>query len=322
MINILDALPEQYLIYGAMGLGGRWGDTSSITKEDIMQAQEAIETALECNINFFDFADIYKAGKSELVFGQYLRQNSSKRENFIIQSKVGIELTGSTFGSRFNFSYDHIIQSVDNILKRLETEYLDILLLHRPDPLMERYELKKAMDELFTKGKIRALGVSNMDHHQIQLIEAYTDRKIIANQLELSLGKTDFVSSTVGFNNAGGKDLDFPIGTLEYCMLNQVTLQAWSPLARGIYSGVALDSSTADTIGNTKKIVERIAKDRGVSCDGVVLSWLMKHPAKINPVIGTSNPERIRNAVDAFKIQLTRDEWYELLVASRGVPMP
>lgn len=315
-------LSEQYIIYGAMGLGGDWAEDTKITEKHVEEAKIALDTAIECGITFFDLADIYKAGKSEIVFGQYLKENPRVREKIIIQSKVGIHLTGASFGSRFDFSYAHIIKAVDGILSRLGTDYLDILLLHRPDPLMDKDELKRAIDELFAQGKIRDLGVSNMDYHQIQLIEAYTDRKIIANQLELSLLKTDFVSSAIGFNNANGKNLDFPIGTLEYCMLNNVSLQSWGPLAKGIYSGRLLSETTPQAVYKTKEIVERIANDRNVSTDGVVLAWLMKHPAKIKPVIGTKNPDRIRNAMDAFKIQLTRDEWYELLVASRGVSMP
>ena len=319
---VVKASPQQYIIYGAMGLGGDWAKDQPITEKHLEEATLALNTAIECGITFFDLADIYKAGKSETVFGHYLKANPTIREKIIIQSKVGIRLTGAPFGSRFDFSYSHIIESVDGILSRLCTDYLDILLLHRPDPLMDRDELKRAIDKLFKEGKIRALGVSNMDYHQIQLIEAYTGRKIVANQLELSLLKTDFVCNTVGFNNSVGDNLNFPLGTLEYCMLNNVNIQSWSPLARGIYSGRPLDENTPKTISNTKEIVERIAKDRNVSTDGVVLAWLMKHPAKINPVIGTTNPERIRNAMDAFKIQLTRDEWYELLVASKGVSMP
>ncbi|HKL98337.1 MAG TPA: aldo/keto reductase [Mobilitalea sp.] len=315
-------LPEQYLIYGTMGLGGEWNDTTQLTKAHLEEAKAAIDTALECGITYFDLADIYRAGKSEKVFGQYLKEKPGIREKMILQSKVGIHLTGAPFGSRFNFSYEHIITAVDGILSRLGTDYLDILLLHRPDPLLDRDEIKQAMDELFAQGKIRALGVSNMDYHQIKLLEAYTGRKIIANQLELSLLKTDFVSSATGFNNATGKNLDFQLGTLEYCMLNNVSLQAWGPLAKGIYTGKPLDENTPETVIKTKEIVERIAKEQKVSSEGVVLAWLMKHPAKINPVIGSKNPERIKKAMDAFKVKLTRDEWYELLVASKGVSMP
>lgn len=315
-------LPEQYMIYGVMGLGGDWGDESPVTEANMEEGRLALTAALEEGIKFFDLADIYKDGKSEIVFGQFLKENPELREKIIVQSKVGIQIKGSSFGSRFNYTYNHIIEGVEGILSRINSDYLDILLLHRPDPLMDRHELKRAIDELFDQGKIRALGVSNMDYHQIQLVEAYTGRKVVANQLELSLKKTDFVDGTVGFNNPGGKALDFQLGTMEYCMLNDISLQSWSPLARGIYSGKKLDASTPATVLKTKEIVERIAEVQGLSADGVVLSWLMKHPAKINPVIGSTKPQRIKKAMDALAIDLSRDEWYELLVASRGVSMP
>jgi predicted oxidoreductase len=315
-------LPEQYMIYGVMGLGGEWGDEGPVTEANIEEGRMALDAAIECGMTFFDLADIYKDGKSEIVFGHYLKEHPELREKIIIQSKVGILIKGAPFGSRFDYTYDHIIDSVDDILSRIGTTYLDILLLHRPDPLMDRHELKSAIDELFAQGKIRALGVSNMDYHQIQLVEAYTGRKVIANQLQLSLMKTDFVDSTVGFNNSGPMHIDFPIGTMEYCMLNNISIQSWSPLARGAYSGVPVDKDTPETVANTKAIVERIAKANDLSADGVVLSWLMKHPAKINPVIGSTKPGRIKNAMDAFDIDLTRNEWYELLVASRGISMP
>lgn len=315
-------LPEQYMIYGVMGVGGEWGDESSITEQQITEGYLAIQTALDCGINFFDLADIYKGGKSEIIFGKFLKDNPDLREKIIVQSKVGIQLTGSTFGSRYNFSYEHITKGVDSILQRLQTDYLDILLLHRPDPLMERDEIKKAIDGLFAQGKIRALGVSNMDYHQIQLVEAYTGRKVVVNQLQLSLRKHEFVSSAVGFNNVGGAGTDFPIGTIEYCILNNISLQSWTPIAKGIYSGATLGDNIPESVLKTKEIVERIAKEQKVPNDAVVLAWLMKHPAKINPVIGSKTPERIKNAMEAFKVQLSRDEWYELLVASLGRAMP
>ena len=316
------ALPEQYIIYGAMGLGGPWEENFELTQKQFIEGEKAIETALEEGIKFFDLADIYKNGRSEIVFGDYLKKHPDIREQIIIQSKVGIHIWGSDFGSRFEFSYEHIIKSVDEILHRLNTDYLDILLLHRPDPLCDRDELKKAIDELFESGKIHNLGVSNMDYHQIRLVEAYTGRKVIANQLELSLKKTDFVDSAIGFNNPHGKGLDFQLGTLEYCIANNVSIQSWSPLARGIFSGAPLDDDTPKTVLETKELVLTLAKKYGVSPDAIVIAWLMKHPAKINPVIGTTHPERIKFAMEALKVSLTRDEWYELLVKSKGVPMP
>ncbi len=310
------------LWYGAMGLGGSWDPTRPLTEKDIEAGIPILDTVLDCGIKRIDLADIYHHGKSESVVGAYLKHHPGLRDQLTIQSKTGIQLTGTNFGSRFDFSYDHITKSVDGILRRLGTSYLDILLLHRPDPLVDRGEIKEAIDKLFSEKKIRALGVSNMSKEQIELLELYTGRHIAVDQLELSLHKHDFVSSAVGFNNSGGARTDFPLGTLEYCMTHDVTLQAWSPLARGIYSGKPYDELTPDTVKETTQIVKRIATERKVSSEAVVLAWLLRHPAHIEPVIGSTNPSRIRNCLQAYDITLTRNEWYELFVASRGIPMP
>lgn len=311
---------DKYLIYGAMGIGGEWSD-APLTQGDITKGIEVIETALDCGIDFFDFADIYRMGKSEQVMGEFLKKNPTKRSEIIIQSKVGIRLNHIPSGSAFDFTYDHILKAVDGILERLGTDYLDILLLHRPDPLMEKEEISEAINKLFADGKIQALGVSNMDHHQIDLLEDYTERKVVVNQLEMSLEHSDFVYSHIGFNNDSAKGSTYPLGTTEYCMTNGVSLQSWSPLARGIYSGRSLEGATEHVV-NTANLVEKLAAEYGVSREGIVLGWLMRHPAKIRPVIGSANPARIRACMDALKVDMSREHWYRLLVAARGVAMP
>lgn len=310
------------MIYGAMKLGGSWDPAEPLKTKTIDKGAEILDELHHLGIKKIDLADIYCAGKSEEVVGAYLKAHPGLREQLFIQSKVGIQLTGAPYGSRFNFSYDHIMKSVEGILQRLGTSYIDSLLLHRPDPLADPKDLRRAFDQLFAEGSIRAMGVSNMSKDQMEFIRASTGRKIIANQLELSLAKHEFVSSCVGFNNSGGSGIDFPIGTMEYCMLQDVQLQAWSPLAKGLYSGRELDADMPKTIRETRRIVERIAAVKGVSLEAVVLAWLMKHPAGIIPVIGTTNLERLRNCMEAEQIMLSRDEWYELLTAARGEPMP
>ncbi|MCF7933529.1 MAG: aldo/keto reductase [Spirochaetia bacterium] len=312
---------RDHVWYGAMGLGGSsWDAADRLTDRDIAEGAEVLDAVLDLGITRIDLADIYHQGKSELVVGEYLKRHLGLRERLTIQSKVGIRLTGSTFGSRFDFSYDHIISSVDGILERLGTNYLDSLLLHRPDPLMERSEIKDAIDRLFDDKKIRAIGVSNMSKEQIELLELYTGRHMVANQLELSLKKHDFVSSAVGFNNA--PITDFPIGTIEYCMTHDVALQSWSPLARGVYTGRPADERTPATAGAVTRVVNRIAQEQSVAPEGVVMAWLLRHPAQIEPVIGTTTIPRIRACMQGYDVTLSRDQWYELLVAARGVPMP
>lgn len=309
------------LIYGTMGLGGSWDIETPITDEHQQIADTAFSTAIESGISFIDLADIYTRGKSERVLGSYLKRNPGLREKLTIQSKCGIKIDGADFGSRFDFSYDYILKSVENILKRLEIDCLDILLLHRPDPLVHKSEIKKAFDHLFDNKMIKNIGVSNMDYHQIELLEFYTDRKIYANQLQLSLEKCDFVLNSVGFNNSCGDNLNFPLGTIEHAIKNNISIQAWSPLAGGIYSGK--ESKAEDPrITDTTKIVTKIAEKYKVSKDAIVLAWLLKHPANIKPVIGTTNPQRIKNSVESLNIDITSDEWYELLVASSGLRMP
>jgi predicted oxidoreductase len=309
------------IIYGAMGLGGPW-EGQQVTAGAFRQAEEVLDAAIECGIRTIDTADIYRAGKSETVIGAYLKSRPSLRKELCIQSKLGIQLQGAHFGSRFNFSYDYIMKSIEAILTRLHTDYVDVLFLHRPDPLMQRDELYKALDELFSQGLIKALGVSNMNRDQMELIEAFTGRRISANQLELSLEKHQFATSAVGFNNQLGVGTDFPIGTIEYCMLKDFYLQAWSPLARGLYSGRELGGLDDKNVLHTRKTVTRIAKEYGVSAEAVVLAWLFRHPAGIQPVIGTTNIKRIRSCTEAFQIDLTRDQWYELLVSAAGKAMP
>ncbi|MGM0431399.1 MAG: aldo/keto reductase [Spirochaetota bacterium] len=312
---------KQRIIYGTMGLGDRQSP-AQLTGAEMDLGRKALEAALASGIDFFDTADIYQNGKSEAVLGQFLKEHPGLRKDLTLQSKVGIQTTGTDFGARYNFSYDHITTQIKKILERLGTDYLDILLLHRPDPLLERDELYRAIDQLFSERLIKALGVSNMNRDQIELIRLYTGRRVVANQLELSLHKHQFVSSFVGFNNPGGAGTDFPIGTLEYCMLNDITLQAWSPLAKGLYTGRPLTDPVSPEITHTQETVARMARELHVAPEAVVLAWVMRHPARIEPVIGTTDPLRIRNCMQAREVELSRDQWYELLVSARGERMP
>jgi len=321
MKNKISKLKQSRLIYGTMGLGGGW-NKNNIEKKDITEAQEAIEAALEIGINFFDTANIYQFTKSEKVFGKYLEANPNLRGKIYIQSKVGIILATEERKGQFDFSYEHIIKEVASSLKRLKTDYLDCLLLHRPDPLMEVMEVKAAVDYLFKNGMIKSIGVSNMGQHQIKNIANYIERPIAANQLEMSLSKLDFVNGEILFNQPGYNSMDFPVGTLEYCKRKEISLQAWSPMARGIFTGKKLDKDANINVLMTKEMVASMAEEKNVSGEAIVLAWLMRHPALISPVIGTKNPARIRSIKGACDLQLTRNEWYDLFITSRGEDMP
>ena len=305
-----------------MGLGGEW-NRNQMTKEDVFQAEQAIDAALEIGISFFDHADIYKMGKSEQVFGEVLKSRPTLRESMIIQSKCGIRFPEGDLPTRYDFSKQHITNSVDESLKRLGINDLDILLLHRPDPLIDPEEVAETLQQLKKAGKVRYFGVSNMNHHQIEFLQTYLNEPLIVNQLELSLHHIDWLEQGVFVNQKQGSNVNFPEGTIEYCRLNDIQIQAWGPLAKGIFSGRELDSPP-EAVVKTRLLVEKMAREKGTTLEAIILGWLMRHPARIQPVIGSANPERIRNCKDAVILSetMTRDEWYSLYVASRGENMP
>ncbi|WP_096155284.1 MULTISPECIES: aldo/keto reductase [Bacillus] len=310
------------LILGCMGLGGGW-DNSSITKEHIKIAEEAVEMALSTGITMFDHADIYTRGKAERVFGEVLKIRPNLREQIEIQSKCGIRFDDDKGPGRYDFSKGYIVDSVDGILNRLNTDYLDIFLLHRPDPLLEPEEVAEAFHQLRNSGKVNHFGVSNMNKSQMQLLEAYIDQPLVVNQLEMSLNKLDWVDQGVHVNQKAGESTHFADGLIEHCMLHNVQIQAWSPLAKGIFSGNKMDNMS-DAEKNTALLVEKMADEKETSKEAIVLGWLMRHPAKVQPVIGTSNPIRIKNCAEAVRqsVLMTREEWYSLYVTARGNRLP
>ncbi|MFD0050792.1 aldo/keto reductase family oxidoreductase [Actinomycetes bacterium NPDC127524] len=310
------------LVLGCMGFGGSW-DSSPISDEDVAKAEQAIDEALSLGITMFDHADIYTMGKAEEVFGRVLNSRPGLRDQMVIQSKCGIRFEDEIGPGRYDFSKEHILNSVDKILQRLSIEYLDIMLLHRPDPLMEPEAVAEAFLQLKSSGKVRNFGVSNMNKGQIELLQAFTEEKLIVNQLELNLKKLDWVDQGVHVNQAAGTGTHFGEGLLEHSMLHDIQIQAWSPLAKGIYSGNDSEKlSEADF--KTRELVQKMAAEKGTSREAIVLGWLMRHPAMIQPVIGTTNTERIRNCMDAIEMskQMTREEWYSLYVSSRGTRLP
>ncbi len=305
------------LAFGCMNLGGGWND-DPITREDEKTADEVINTCLDLGINFFDHADIYGKGKSEAVFGKVLRSNQGIRSKIIIQSKGGIRFQHP---KRYDFSTFHIKSCVEGSLKRLNTDYLDIWLLHRPDPLMEPEEIAEVFSGLKAQGKVRYFGVSNMHLHQIQFLQSYLKDELIVNQIEMSLGHLDWLDEGVLFGNKTGKDLNFTPGTIEYCQMNKIQIQSWGSLAQGIFSGRDA-TNKPESVRETAKIVKTLSEKYDCSEEGIVLAWLMRHPAGIQPIFGTINPVRIKACNDAVRLSITHEEWYELYVSARGVEMP
>jgi predicted oxidoreductase len=311
------------LALGCMGFGGSWNREDAYTAEHIKQAEAAVDAALSIGITFFDHADIYTRGKAETVFGEVLKQQPQLREQIVIQSKVGIQLAEDGLPGRFNFSKEHILPSVDGILERLGIEYLDILLLHRPDPLMEPDEIAEAFTSLKQSGKVRHFGVSNMNPAQINFLQRSLAEPLIVNQLELSLLRYDWIDHGVHVNQKAGLRDNFPEGMMEMAQTDNIQLQAWGPLAQGRFSGKPSDNANEGEL-NTAALVKQLAEQKETTPEAIVLGWLMKHPARIQPVIGTVNPKRIIACQDAARQAelMTRDEWYTLLVSARTIHTP
>jgi predicted oxidoreductase len=309
------------LVLGCMGFGGDW-DNSPITSEQVLLAEKAVNAALEAGITMFDHADIYTRGKAETIFGKVLQSKPELREKIVIQSKCGIRFQDEMGPGRYDFSKQHILSSVDGILSRLGIEYLDILLLHRPDPLMEPEEVGEAIRLLEESGKVRSFGVSNMNVGQMKLIHTYSGIPLVVNQLEMSLGKLDWLDQGVHVNQAAGMESHFAEGLIEHCMRKEIQLQAWSPLARGIFTGSGAFSTEHEKV--TAELVDKMASEKETTKEAIVLGWLMRHPARIQPIIGTTNSERILNCRDAVNQaeNMTREEWYSLYVSARGKRLP
>ncbi|WP_018984220.1 aldo/keto reductase [Salinimonas chungwhensis] len=306
------------LVYGCMGLGGSW-DNNPITDADRRTAQEAVETALASGINMFDHADIYTLGKAEAIFGEILAAQPGLREKMILQSKCAIRFADDSGPKRYDFSAQWINRRVDESLKRLNIEQLDILMLHRPDPLIELDEVAETIGALIAHGKIKHIGVSNMNGFQMQYLQSALNSPIVVNQLELSLAARHFVEDGITFNTSENTQSGFASGTLEYCLSNQVQLQAWGALAQGRYTGGPtqgpFDAATA-------AMVSDLAQQYEVAAETIILAWLRRHPARIQPIIGTTNPQRIKACADASACTLSREDWYALFETARGNEVP
>jgi predicted oxidoreductase len=281
-----------------------------INSLDKPAAERFIQTSLEEGANFFDHADIYGGGKCEEIFADAIQMNATIREKIILQSKCGIRK------GMFDFSKEHILQSVDNILKRLKTDYLDILLLHRPDTLVEPAEVAEAFDSLAASGKVRHFGVSNQNPMQIQLLKKYVKQPIAANQLQLSITNATMISSGFNVNMENESAVNRDGYILDYCRLNDITIQPWSPFQYGFFEGVFLDN---DKFPELNQKINEIAAKYEVSNTTIAMAWLLRHPANMQPVTGTMSITRLKDCCKAADIRLTREEWYEIFRAAGNV---
>lgn len=322
----LSDLQVTRVAYGCMPLGGGW-DEAPLTEQTTRNAVASIRAALDQGITFFDHADIYCRGKSEQVFSAVWQEVPSLRQRIHLQSKCGIRFAGDPDAAapfRYDFSTDHIVRSVEGSLRRLRTDYLDVLLLHRPDALVEPDEVARAFDELHQSGKVRWFGVSNHTAAQMDLLRRSLRQPIVANQVAYNAIHTHLLDEGIIFNQ-GNARLARNEGTIEYCRLHNITLQAWGALAWGLLtgrSGGKPDEKPAENIAQAASVVADLARGKGVNGEAILIAWILRHPAQVQAVIGTTQPQRIAAACQGSQVDLTREEWYRLFVAGRGEKLP
>jgi predicted oxidoreductase len=278
-----------------------------IADMSVKDVSKLITTAIDEGINFFDHADIYGGGKSEEVFGTALKEMKGVREKIFIQTKCGIR------DGYYDFSKDHILEAVDGSLKRLKTDYIDVLLLHRPDALVEPEEVAEAFSILHASGKVRNFGVSNHNPMQIELLSQYLNQRIIVNQLQLSITNTGMIDAGLNVNMQIDKSIDRDGSVLDYCRLNGITIQAWSPFQYGFFEGVFLDNPKFKALNDE---MDKVAKKYDVPKSALPIAWILRHPAKIQPIVGTANPKHLKEICQASNVNLTKKEWYDLYKAA------
>ena len=289
------------LIMGCMRITG-------LSEKDL---HSFVRTAMEEGINYFDHADIYGGGECESHFAKSVQMNSNLRERMIIQSKCGIRK------GFFDFSKDHIINSVNGILKRLQTEYLDVLLLHRPDTLMEPSEVASAFEKLYDQGKVRYFGVSNFNPMQIELLQKAVPDPLVFNQLQFSVAHSPMIDSGLTVNMHTKQSVNYEGSVLEYCRLKNITIQAWSPFQKGFFEGPFLGDD--ENYPKLNQVINRIADKYGVTNNAVAVGWITRHPANIQVVLGTTNVQRMKDACKGSELPLTKEEWYEIYQAAGNI---
>lgn len=267
------------------------------------EAAKVLDAAEQVGIDFFDHADIYGGGESERRFAQACKLLGRKREERFLQSKCGIRK------GYFDFSKEHIISSVEGILFRLETDYLDVLALHRPDVLMEAEEVAEAFYQLKKAGKVRHFGVSNQNIYQMELLQSYLEAPLAVNQLQFSPAHTPLLDAGLHVNMKEDAATMRDGGLLDYCQLKNITVQAWSPFLVSLQKGIFIGHPDYEALNQA---VADLAAQYNVSCEAIIVAWIMRHPANIQTIVGSMNPERIQKIAQAGTIQLTRPEWYRI----------
>lgn len=277
---------------------------------EVKDVETLLKTSLEEGINYFDHADIYGGGQSEEVFAKAVASGGLRREDLLIQSKCGI------CDGYFDFSKKHILEAVDGILTRLNTDYLDALLLHRPDTLVEPEEVAQAFDHLEKSGKVLNFGVSNQNPMQIELLKKYVKQPLLFNQLQLSVMRTGMIDTGLNVNMKVANSVDHDGSILDYSRLNDMTIQAWSPFQYGFFEGIFLNN---DKFPEVNQVIDQLADKYNVTNSAIAVAWILRHPAKIQTIIGTTKPSRIKDMSKASQVRLSRKEWYEIYRAAGNV---
>lgn len=283
-----------------------------IQEKSDAEVRALFDASLEAGINFFDHADIYGTGVHgcEARFNEALKLTPSQRSEIVLQTKAGIVKDGPYF----DFSYSHLIEAVDGSLAALNTDYIDILLLHRPDALVEPEEVARALDELSAAGKVKHFGVSNHTPGQIELLKKFVKQPLVANQVQLSLTHAPLITQGMAMNmETLDQSIDRGIGTLDYCRLHDITLQAWSPFQAKFFNGPFLGSLE---YAELNQVIDRLAAAYGVPAEAIATAWILRHPARWQVVTGTTTPARVTAAAKGADIELTKPEWYELYRAA------
>lgn len=307
----VSSLRSSRLAYGCWRVGGTW-DPAEVTAESRAAGLRAIVAAYEAGYTLFDNANIYCGGEAERLLGTALKEIAGMRDRVLVATKCGIRPAGSpNTGSpqRYDFSAEHILAACDESLKRLGIETIDLYMLHRPDYLADPQEIANAFSTLKSAGKVRYFGISNFRPSLVTALQVACPMPLVVHQVEISLARLDA----------------FTDGTLDQCLIERITPMAWSPLAAGLIGSGAKRLLPGQRNYRPELFLaalDEAAKTRGASRIAVALAWLLKHPSKIVPIVGSIRPERIREAAKADELELTREEWYRLLLAARGEPLP
>jgi len=274
---------------------------------DDAAAVKVLETAVNSGINFFDNADMYGKGECEARFGRALRQSSIKREDILIQTKVGI------LDHAYDFSKQHLIEAVDGSLQRLGVDYVDSLLLHRPDALIEPEEIATVFDQLQNAGKVRQFGVSNMNPSQVELLQHSLNQKLIVNQLQFGIMHTGPIDAGLHVNMTDPRSVDHDGGIIEYSRLHDMTIQAWSQFQYGFFEGVFIDNPKFQELNDE---LQKLADKYHVTKNGIAVAWILRHPAQMQVILGSMNQERIAQMAAGADVKLTHQEWYDVYLAA------